>query len=337
MEFLRNKIRQFARLAAHSQLLPILESGDDPLIGGQAVIEGVMMRAPHSYSIAVRRPDGEVVTDTQRISRPSEKYPIFKLPVFRGVATLGQAMSLGMKSLQFSAQHAASEEDESGETKPAELPKWMMVLNIVFTIGFFIFMYKFVPLFLTTEMQLHQEYFGGEWLDTNLGFNLVDGIIRLAIFLAFLFAISRMKDIRRVFEYHGAEHKVVFNYESGKPVNVDEARGFVTFHPRCGTSFLMVVMVVSILVYAALPFESFGMKMLSRVVLLPVIAGLSYEVIRFASRKQGTAFAAMVLPGLWLQRITTKEPADDQLEISIRALDGAMQLEREQNGELVIA
>ena len=221
MEFLRNKIRQFARLAAHSQLLPILESGDDPLIGGQAVIEGVMMRAPHSYSIAVRRPDGEVVTDTQRISRPSEKYPIFKLPVFRGVATLGQAMSLGMKSLQFSAQHAASEEDETGEPKPAELPKWMMVLNIVFTIGFFIFMYKFVPLFLTTEMQMHQEYFGGAWLDTNIGFNLVDGIIRLAIFLAFLFAISRMKDIRRVFEYHGAEHKVVFNFESGKPVNVD--------------------------------------------------------------------------------------------------------------------
>jgi uncharacterized protein YqhQ len=337
MQFLRNKFRQFARLAAHSQLLPILESGDDPLIGGQAVIEGVMMRAPHSYSIAVRRPDGVVVTDTQRISRPSEKYPIFKLPVFRGVATLGQAMSLGMKSLQFSAQHAAAEEDEAGETKPAELPKWMMALNIAFTIGFFIFMYKFVPLFLTTEMQSHQQYFGGAWLDTNIGFNLVDGIIRLAIFLSFLFLISRMKDIRRVFEYHGAEHKVVFNYESGKPVNVDEARGFVTFHPRCGTSFLMVVMVVSILVYAMLPFESFGMKMLSRVVLLPVIAGLSYEVIRFASRKQGTIFAAMVLPGLWLQRITTKEPADDQLEISILALDGAMRLEREQDGELVIA
>lgn len=337
MPFLRNKIRQFVRLVTHSQLLPILESGDDPLIGGQAVIEGVMMRAPHSYSIAVRRPDGEVVTDTQRISRPSEKYPIFRLPVFRGVATLGQAMSLGMKSLQFSAQHAASEEDEAGETKPAELPKWMMALNIAFTIGFFIFMYKFVPLFLTTEMQSNQEYFGGAWLDTNIGFNLVDGIIRLAIFLSFLFAISRMKDISRVFEYHGAEHKVVFNYESGKPVNVDRAREFVTFHPRCGTSFLMVVMVVSILVYATLPFESFGMKMLSRVVLLPVIAGLSYEVIRFASRKQGSIFAAMVLPGLWLQRITTKEPADDQLEISIQALEGAMRLEREQDGELVIA
>jgi uncharacterized protein YqhQ len=165
----------------------------------------------------------------------------------------------------------------------------------------------------------------------------VDGVIRLGIFLIFLFAISRLKDIRRVFEYHGAEHKVVFNFESGQPVTVGNAQQFKTWHPRCGTSFLIVVMVISMIVYALLPFESFGAKFAARVVLIPLIAGLSYELIRYAARRQNSVLAMLTAPGLWLQRVTTQPPSDDQTAVAIRALDGAMALEERQGGELVIA
>jgi len=329
-------------MAVHLQLMPVLESGDDPLIGGQAVIEGVMMRAPHSYCTAVRKPNGEVVTQEQTISRPSERRKFWGWFGIRGLATLGQAMKLGFKALQFSAAHAIDEEEEkaakkeskgeSGEKKSAEIPGWMMALNIAFSLGFFIFLYKFVPLVAATQIQ---ERTG--WLEGNFGFSLADGVIRLAIFLAFLTLVSRMKDIRRVFQYHGAEHKVVFNYESGKPVEVANAQAFKTFHPRCGTSFLMVVMIVSIAVYALIPFEGFAARFLSRIVMLPVIAGLSYEVIRFASRRGSRVMGWLVAPGLWLQRITTKNPSDEQVEISIRALKGAMDLEQKQGGELIVA
>ena len=337
---LSNRLRQFWRIATHVQLMPVLESGDDPLIGGQAVIEGVMMRAPHSVCTAVRRPDGEVVTQESPISRPSERRKAFGWFGIRGLATIGQALKLGFRALQFSAAQAVEDEDDQdakasateGTKKSTEIPGWMMALNIAFSVGFFLFLYKFVPLVLTTELQKRTDA-----LDGNVSFSLVDGVIRLAIFLAFLTLVSRMRDIRRVFQYHGAEHKVVFNYESGNPVEVERAQSYTTFHPRCGTSFLMVVMIVSIAVYSLLPFESFAMRMLSRVIFLPVIAGLSYEVIRFASRRSGSLLAWMVAPGLWLQRITTKNPSDDQVEISIRALDGAMALEREQGGDLVVA
>jgi uncharacterized protein YqhQ len=316
------------------QLMPVLESGDDPLIGGQAVIEGVMMRAPHSYCIAVRRQNGEVVSQQQPIERLSEKRKIWGWPGLRGLATLGQALTLGMKALKFSADQAMIDEkgEEAAKEGSGEIPGWLMAANIAFSVGFFIFLYKFVPLWLTTQIQQQVS-----WLDGNFGFSLMDGVIRLAIFLTFLTAISRMSDIRRVFQYHGAEHKVVFNYESGQPVDVARSQAFTTFHPRCGTSFLMVVMLVSIFVYALVPFDGFAAKMLARVILLPVIAGISYEVIRFASRRSGHLLAWLVAPGLWLQRITTKNPADDQVEISIHALQGAMALEKEQSGELVVA
>ena len=340
MTELRIKISRFFRLAAHTQLLPILESGDDPLIGGQAVIEGVMMRAPHSYCVTVRRPGGGTVSEQGILERPSEKHKVLGWPVIRGVGTLGQAMSLGIKTLRFSANQALIEEGEQGSSgdekrgkvKSSEISGWMMALNVIFSIAFFIFLYKFVPLVITTQMQ---EY--SSWLSGNIAFNLVDGVIRLAIFLTFLTLISRMEDIRRVFEYHGAEHKVVFNYESGKPVDIATSQAFTTFHPRCGTSFLMVVMLISIVVYSLIPVEGFALRFLMRILLLPVIAGISYEVIRFAARHQGTLWASMVAPGLWLQRITTKNPADDQVEISIQSLETAMALEKEQNGEPVVA
>lgn len=331
-----HRLRQFFRLAAHTQLLPLLESGDDPLIGGQAVLEGVMMRSPHAYCIAVRKPDGEIITEEGPAERLSEKSKVWALPVVRGVGTLWQAMSLGMRALNFSAQHAV--EDEEGEAggkqkePQKELPKWMIALNVLFSIGFFIFLYKFVPLVVTDQIQGRFDV-----LDNQVGFSVVEGVIRMGIFLTFLTLISRMKDIRRVFQYHGAEHKVVFNYESGKPVDIANAQSFQTFHPRCGTSFLMVVMVVSIIVYAFVPFEHFAPRFLSRVLLLPVIAGLSYEVIRFVAKRQQSLMRLVTAPGLWLQRITTKQPDNSQVEISIRALDGAMELEKDRGGELVVA
>jgi uncharacterized protein YqhQ len=323
--------RTFLRLAAHIQMMPVLESGEETLVGGQAVMEGVMMRAPHSYCVAVRRPSGEIVTEETPVARMSEKYPIFKYPVLRGLGMLGQAMSLGIKALRFSA-NVSLQTPEAGDKKPQEISSWALTLNLLFSFGFFIFMYKFVPLYAVTSL--------GKWypaLTGRVAFNLADGLLRMAIFLAFLFLVSRSKDIHRVFEYHGAEHKVVFNYESGKPVTVANAQSFSTFHPRCGTSFLLVVMVISMIVYAMVPFTGFGMRLLSRVVLLPVIAGLSYELIRFAAKRRGSFLAMLTAPGLWLQRITTQPPADDQAAVAICALDHAMALESAQGGELVIA
>jgi len=324
-------LRTFCRLFAHIQMMPILESGEETLVGGQAVIEGVMMRAPHSYCVAVRRPSGEIVTEEKPLARMCEKHPIFKYPVVRGVGTLYQAMTLGLQALKFSA-NAMLETEAPKAAAPKEIPKWALTLNLLFSFGFFIFLYKFIPLYAVTSL--------GKWypmLKGRIAFNATDGMIRIAIFLAFLFIVSRMKDIHRVFEYHGAEHKVVFNYESGQPVNVQNAQKFTTFHPRCGTSFLMVVMVVSMVVYTLIPFSGFGMKLLSRVILLPFIAGISYELIRFAAKRRGSFLATLTAPGLWLQRITTKPPSDDQAAVAIQALEGAMALEESQGGELVIA
>jgi uncharacterized protein YqhQ len=322
-------IARFFRLSAHLQMLPVLESGEETtLIGGQAVMEGVMMRAPHSYCVAVRKPDGTLVTEESSIPRMSEKYPLFKLPILRGLGTLGQAMQLGGKALKFSANAQL----DDGAEKPVEISSWMMTLNVIFTLGFFIFMYKFVPLFLATRI--------GKAVPALSGLtatNFVDGGIRIVIFLAFLFLLSRLKDIHRVFEYHGAEHKVVFNFESGQPVNVENAQKFVTFHPRCGTNFLFVVMAMSLVVYPLLPVAGFWPRLLLRVALLPLIAGLSYELIRFAARRQGQLLGLLSLPGLWLQRITTQPPDDAQAAVAIHALEGAMALEKKQGGELIIA
>jgi uncharacterized protein YqhQ len=299
-------------------------------------MEGVMMRAPHSYCVAVRKADGEIVTEENTLPKVSEKYPIFKLPILRGVGTLGQAMSLGIRALKFSANTALEavepKKPEGAGKDSGAISSWVMTANLLFSLVFFIFLYKFVPLWLTTRLESVFPV-----LEGRIAFNFVDGIIRLAIFLCFLYLISRWRDIRRVFEYHGAEHRVVFNFESGKPVTIENAQKFETWHPRCGTSFLLVVMLISMAIYTLLPFDGFAAKFLSRIVLLPVIAGISYEVIRYAARRRSKLLMSLTQPGLWLQRITTQTPADDQTEVAIRALDGAMALEREQGGELVVA
>jgi uncharacterized protein YqhQ len=327
---------QFFRLFTHLQMLPILESGEETLVGGQAVMEGVMMRAPHSYCVAVRKPDGQIVTEEMPLERMSEAHKIFKYPILRGLGTLYQALKLGGRALRFSA-NAALDDPKLNAGKPEkeapkEIPGWAMAGPIVFSLAFFIFAYKFVPLLVVTRLAKIYPV-----LEERIAFNSVDGVIRLLILLGLLYSLSRMKDIRRIFEYHGAEHKVVFNFESGQPVTVENAQRFTTFHPRCGTSFLFVVFIISIPIYALIPFDGFAAKLAFRVVLIPVIAGLSYELIRFAAKRRGSFLATLTAPGLWMQRITTKPPADDQTAVAIRALDGAMELEKAQGGELVIA
>ena len=318
--------------------MPVLENGEETtLVGGQAVMEGVMMRAPHSYCVAVRKANGEIVTEQKPLPRMSEQYKIFKYPILRGMGTLYQAMKLGMQALKFSADVGMedikeAEVKEKGKEAAKELPSWVLGANLMLSLGMFIFMYKFIPLFLVTKLKVVYPVLSG-----RIAFNMADGIIRMLIFLVFMYALSLMKDIHRVFEFHGAEHKVVFNFESGQPVTVPNAQRFTTFHPRCGTSFLFVVLIVSIVFYTFIPFDGFLAKLLSRIVLLPVIAGVSYELIRFAAKRRSSVLATMTAPGLWLQRITTKPPADDQTAVAIRALEGAMALEESQGGQLVIA
>lgn len=322
-------VRNFLRFFAHVQMLPILESGEETLVGGQAVMEGVMMRAPHSYCVAVRKPDGEIAKEEMPIARMSEKYPYFKWPVLRGLGVLGQAMSLGMKALSFSANAAL--DDGKGEEKK-EMPKWVMVSQIVFSLAFFILMYKFLPLKLTEYLSHYAPVLQGQIL-----FNATDGVIRIVIFIGFLLLLCRSKDIRRTFEYHGAEHKVVFNFESGKPVNVKNSQQFTTFHPRCGTSFMFVIMLMSMIVYILVPIQGFTAKLIFRIAMLPILTGLSYELIRFAAKRRGSFMALLTAPGLWIQRITTQPPSDEQAAVAIHALEGAMALENSQGGELVIA
>jgi uncharacterized protein YqhQ len=360
------------------QLLPALESGEETLVGGQAVLEGVMMRSPHAWAIACRKPSGEVVTMSEPLDRPSEKHKWMAWPIVRGVMTLGYAMNLGYRALRFSANVAiedvmqqegssheataahvatgsspvplarsaddpaqipelrtseAKVESQSGSReKAATLSNWLAAGNIILSLAFFIFMYKYLPLLAATELKKMDPALGGRVI-----FNLIDGGIRLVLFLLFIWGVSLWKDIRRVYQYHGAEHKTVFAFEDGKELSPLEVQKYSTYHPRCGTSFLMTVMLISIGFYMLVPYTTFWARFASRIVLLPVIAGVSYEIIRFAAKHRGSLFALMTAPGLWLQRITTQPPSDEMAQCAITALDQAMSLEKERGGELVIA
>ena len=330
------------RFLAAVQLLPALESGEETLVGGQAVLEGVMMRSPHAWGIAVRKPSGEIVTHSEPLERPSEQHKWMGWPVVRGVMTLGHAMTLGFRALKFSANAALEElsgsDSDQNDTaskvpvKKFEITGWMAALNMAFSIAFFIFMYKYLPLLAATELKRVNPVFGQQFV-----FNLVDGLIRITMFLLFVWGISLWKDIRRVYEYHGAEHKTVFAFENGDPLNTGNVQKYSTYHPRCGTSFLMTVMIISMLVYMAIPVHTFWSRFGIRIALLPLIAGVSYEIIRFAAKHRGSLFALMTAPGLWLQRITTQPPDDREVECAIVALDEAMKLEKTHGGELVIA
>lgn len=321
--------------------LPFIQGPEEVLVGGQAVIEGVMMRSPHSWAVAVRKTSGLLAIMQEHLDRPSERRPWLRYPLLRGLGVLGQAMVLGIRALRYSAQEALDEEKPkasgsqvaSPPKKKAELSNWLLALNVIFSLAFFIVFYKFLPLYAATVMQRHYAV-----MHNFIAFNFVDGIIRMILFLAFLIALAQMKEIKRVFEYHGAEHKVVWAFEkNGGQVTLENARRATRFHPRCGTSFLLVVMVIALIVYLFLPFQSFAWKLIVRILLLPVIAGISYEFIRYAARSKGWVWQMASQPGLWLQRVTTREPDDSQLETAIRSLEAAMELEKQHGGEMVIA
>ena len=325
------------RFLVSVQLLPALEGGEETLVGGQAVLEGVMMRSPHAWAIACRKPSGAVSTHSEPLERLSEKHKWMGWPVVRGVITLGHAMGLGFRALRFSANVALDEvqvgdSKQESSKKKLEISGWSAAVNIIISVGFFIFMYKFLPLLAATELKRVNPIFGEQII-----FNLVDGAIRIILFLLFIWGVSLLRDIHRVYEYHGAEHKTVFAFENGDSLETGAVQKYSTYHPRCGTSFLMTVMLISILVYTLVPVTTFGARFAVRIALLPLITGLSYEIIRFAAKHRGSLFALMTTPGLWLQRITTQPPSDAQAECAIIALDQAMALEKQHGGELVIA
>ena len=326
---MRSRFRTLCRLVA----LPLLQAPEEALMGGQAVIEGVMMRSPHSYAVAVRQPSGGIAVAKDYLEKPSEKHPWLKYPLLRGLGVLGQAMVLGIRALRYSAELALEEAGKPAEKeKKIVLSNWLLAVNLAFSLGFFIFFYKFVPLSLATAISRRYPATGN-----LLIFNLLDGTIRILLFLGFLFFMSQWKEIRRLFEYHGAEHKVVWAFEQRGVIDVATARACTRFHPRCGTSFLLVVMAIAMVLYMFLPFRTFAMRFVGRLALLPVIAGVSYECIRFAAKSQGRLWRWAAQPGLWLQRVTTREPDDRQLETAIQAIETAMELERARGGELVVA
>ncbi len=304
-----------------------MRTGNSPeaelLVGGQALIEGVMMRSPGAYGVAVRRPDGSIAFQRGKVASLAKRYPFLKLPILRGVAVLFQSLALGIRALNFSAEQAMAEEAKpAAESKKDDKSNWAiagsMAVGLVLGAGVFLLL----PLWLTQLAERH--VFGGHL--GNLAFNLVDGLLRALFFLGYIFLISRMKDIHRVFQYHGAEHKVVFAWEAQVPLTVENARSQSRLHPRCGTSFLLFVLLVSILVFAFIPKTApFLVKFGGRLLLVPAIAGLSYEVLRFtAKHRAAPLFSLLVAPGLALQRITTQEPTDDMLEVAIAALEEAL-------------
>jgi len=325
--------RQFLRFFVSLQLLPALESGEEALlVGGQAVVEGVMMRSPHAWGIAIRKSSGEISTHSEPLVRPSEKRKWLGWPFIRGIATLGQAMRLGFIASKFSLNVGLESIAEEDGGKKLEVGPWTIAASMVFSIAFFIFMYKFVPLTAATGLRQHWSA-----LNNNFLFNLVDGAIRILLFLLFVWGISLFDDIKRIYHYHGAEHKTVFAFEDHGMPSVAQAQEYSTFHPRCGTSFLMTIMLICIFVYAAFPVQGFWAKFALRVAFLPIISSVSYELIRFSAKHGRSFFALLTKPGLWLQRITTQPPTDEQVECAIVALREAMELEKKNGGELVIA
>jgi uncharacterized protein YqhQ len=391
----------------------------DLIVGGQAVIEGVMMRTPNAYAIAVRKADGSIVNTAAVLPKWSDKAPILKLPILRGGAVLLQSMGLGIKALNYSANEAFAEVEDAKATEvqialtPAviegegdfagltgavpglfpiptkkrskdELKKGSTAAaasSIVFALIFNVLLFVAAPLLLTNALFIAagwatpvtvsstnsnetnktqggtpanrpqdagapEAWYARSWnsvrgylhpVRPSVSFNLIDGLIRMSFFLIMIISFSLLKDIRRVFEYHGAEHKTVFTWEKGLALTVDNARPQPRQHPRCGTSFLMVVMLVSIILFSVIKFDSLLFNFLVRIALIPVVAGLSYEIIRLSARKEsGAFFKTITRPGVWLQNVTTKEPDDLQLEVAIEALKASLKLEP-QTGEPELA
>ena len=288
-------------------------------IGGQAVLEGVMMRSPAHWALAVRKPNGEIAEHTTPISSPMARHRIYRLPVIRGVVALGESLTIGFRALAISANYAAQDADaDDQEEVETELSRGAIFVAFAIAIGFAIALFKVTPALIT------------RWLpvETDGWFVLVEGLIRVSIFVLYILVISLLPDLRRVFQYHGAEHKAINALEAGEELTPENVQRFSLIHPRCGTAFLLWVMVIAIFVFAFIGQPSWPWLIASRILLLPVIAGLAYEVIRFAGKHTDNRFLMTLLaPGLWLQRLTTREPSLDQLEVSIRALREVLRLE----------
>src|SRR5215471_18908302 len=267
-------------------------SEDEILVGGQAVVEGVMMRSPKGYSVAVRRQDGTVRVRKDMVLALGQKWKIFKAPIARGVGVLGQALVLGIRALRFSTEEALADESVKQDSKsdPAQVSSWMIGGSLVLALGVNILIFIALPLVITRLIQAEIGF------QSSLLFNGIDGAFRVLVFVAFLYIVSLMKDMNRVFQYHGAEHKTVYNFESRQNLTVENAQKFSTLHPRCGTSFLLVVMIVSILVFSLAHFDTFTAKLLSRIVLMPLVAGFSYEIIRYSAKHPGSILRIVTFP-----------------------------------------
>jgi uncharacterized protein YqhQ len=290
-------------------------------VGGQAVLEGVMMRGPRNWAVAVRKPDGEIAQVARSIDPLMARHWLLRLPVVRGVVALGESLAIGFRALSISANYAAQEE-EQGDEEAAEIGRWAIAFAFLVAIGFALMMFKVGPALLTDLLPIDS----GGW------FVIVEGVIRVTVFVTYLVVLSFIPSLRRVFQYHAAEHKAINAYEAGDELTPENAQRHSLIHPRCGTAFLLWVMVVSVFVYALLGRPAWYWLIVSRIVLLPVIAGIAYELIRFAGKHSDNRILMTLLaPGLWLQRLTTREPTLDQLEVSIKALKEVLDLEgREQ-------
>ncbi|MBE3587372.1 MAG: DUF1385 domain-containing protein [Thermoanaerobacteraceae bacterium] len=277
--------------------------------GGQAVIEGVMMRGPVSRAVAVRRPDNTIVLDTKPVGSLTGRFPFFKWPLIRGVVVLVESLVMGLEALSFSAGQAVGEEEE---IRPGE-----MALTLVVALALGVFLFIVLPAGLT--------HFLTGYIKGPLAQNLVEGVIRLGVFLLYVAAIGRLPDIRRVFQYHGAEHKVINAYEAGEELTVANVRPYSTFHPRCGTSFILIVLVVSIFLFSLLGQQVLWWRITSRILLLPVLAGLSYELLKLSARYPRFILCRLfITPGRWLQGLTTGEPDDTQVEVALSALGAVL-------------
>ena len=289
-------------------------------IGGQAVLEGVMMKGPDKMAVAVRKSDGEIVIDQKEVSSITKKYKFLKLPVIRGVVNFVESMVLGIKTLMFSADLYDGGEDDPAY-KPSKLDMWLeehlskdavVYFSLVLALGLSVLLFVFLPAFITKAVTF--------FIESHILKSLIEGAVRMVIFVLYIFLASLAKDIRRVFEYHGAEHKTIFCYEKGEDLTVENVKKQSRLHPRCGTSFLIEVMIVSILAFSVISWDSLLVRIGLKLLMLPLIAGVTYEFLKFSGRSNSKCIALLIKLGLWLQKITTREPDDKQIEVAIASM-----------------
>lgn len=297
-------------------------------IGGQAVLEGVMMKGPDEMAVAVRKSNGEIVIDKKKVSSITKKSKILKLPIIRGVVNFVESMVLGTKTLMFSADLYDGEDDPA--YKPSKVDMWLekhinkdavvyfsLILALFLSVGLFVLLPAFVTKYATF------------FVKSDILRSLIEGVIRMAIFILYIYLVSLAKDIRRVFEYHGAEHKTIFCYENGEELTVENVKKQSRLHPRCGTSFLIEVMIISIIAFSFISWDSLIVRILLKLLLLPVVAGIAYEFIKFSGRSENKCVAILTKPGLWLQKLTTREPDDEQIEVAICSMKEVIPENRE--------